>query len=97
LKKANCLVNILDSAIILREFKVWSYNELINSVTFDLHIKASLGLSDIGEKSFRRAKKFSLNTKYYENIKIFIYYILNSSFIKRLFTGTIIAQGYGNF
>ena len=61
--RPNAPVNVLVSAIILKEIKGWSYNELIDSVIFDLRTKAALGLSDIGEKPFSRATIFNFQNR----------------------------------
>ena len=61
--RPNAPVNVLVSAIILKEIKGWSYNELIDSVAFDLRTKAALGLSEIGEKPFSRATLFNFQNR----------------------------------
>jgi len=61
--RPNAPVNVLVSAIILKEIKSWSYNELIDSVAFDLRTKVALGLSDIGEKPFSRATLFNFQNR----------------------------------
>ena len=56
-------MNVLVSAIILKEIKGWSYNELIDNVIFDLRAKAALGLSNIGERPFSRATIFNFQNR----------------------------------
>jgi hypothetical protein len=64
--RPNAPVNVMVSAIILKELKGWSYNELLESVAFDLRTKAALGLSDIGEKPFSRATLFNFQNRIQE-------------------------------
>lgn len=61
--RPNAPVNVLVSAIILKELKSWSYDELIDSVLFDLRTKVALGLSDIDEKPFSRATIFNFQNR----------------------------------
>ncbi|MBS3772528.1 MAG: transposase [Bacteroidales bacterium] len=61
--RPNAPVNVLVSAIILKEIKSWSYDELIDSVLFDLRTKVALGLSDIDEKPFSRATIFNFQNR----------------------------------
>ena len=61
--RPNAPVNVLVSAIILKEIKGWSYNELIDNVIFDLRTKAALGLSNIGERPFSRATIFNFQNR----------------------------------
>ena len=61
--RPNAPVNVLVSAIILKEIKSWSYNELIDSLLFDLRTKVALGLSDLGEKPFSRATLFNFQNR----------------------------------
>ncbi|MBP8977730.1 MAG: transposase [Bacteroidales bacterium] len=46
-------------ALILKELKGISYDELIEGVVFDLHFKTALGLSWIGDIPFSRATLFN--------------------------------------
>jgi len=55
----NAPVNILVSALILKELKGISYDELMESVMFDLRYKTALGFADIGEVPFSRATLFN--------------------------------------
>ena len=61
--RPNAPVNILVSALILKEFKGLSYDELMESVMFDLRFKTALGLSDIGEVPFSRATLFNFQNR----------------------------------
>ncbi len=61
--RPNAPVNILVSALILKELKGISYDELMESVMFDLRFKAALGLSDIGEVPFSRATLFNFQNR----------------------------------
>lgn len=61
--RPNAPVNILVSALILKELKGISYDELMDSVMFDLRFKTALGLSDIGEVPFSRATLFNFQNR----------------------------------
>lgn len=61
--RPNAPVNILVSALILKELKGISYDELMESVMFDLRYKTALGLSDIGEIPFSRATLFNFQNR----------------------------------
>ncbi len=61
--RPNAPVNILVSALILKEFKGLSYDELMESVMFDLRFKTALGLSNIGEVPFSRATLFNFQNR----------------------------------
>ena len=61
--RPNAPVNILVSALILKEFKGLSYDELMESVMFDLRFKTALGLSGIGEVPFSRATLFNFQNR----------------------------------
>ncbi len=64
-------VNVLVSALILKERKSWSYNELMSSIMFDLRTKAALGLSSssasslyhIDTEPFSRATIFNFQNR----------------------------------
>lgn len=64
--RPNAPVNILVSALILKELKSLSYDELMESVMFDLRFKIALGLSDIGEVPFSRATLFNFQNRLLE-------------------------------
>lgn len=61
--RPNTPVNILVSALILKELKRISYDELMESVMFDLRFKAALGLANIGEVPFSRATLFNFQNR----------------------------------
>lgn len=61
--RPNTPVNILVSALILKELKGTSYDELMESVMFDLRYKTALGLADIGEVPFSRATLFNFQNR----------------------------------
>lgn len=61
--RPNAPVNILVSALILKELKGISYDELMESVMFDLRFKTALGLSSIGEVPFSRATLFNFQNR----------------------------------
>ena len=61
--RPNVPVNILISALILKERKSWSYNELMQSTLFDMRTKAALGLSAIDDKPFSRATLFNFQNR----------------------------------
>jgi hypothetical protein len=61
--RPNVPVNMLVSALILKERKSWSYDELMLSIMFDLRTKAALGLSSIDTKPFSRATMFNFQNR----------------------------------
>jgi len=61
--RPNAPVNILVCALILKELKGISYDELMESVMFDLRFKTALGLSNIGEVPFSRATLFNFQNR----------------------------------
>lgn len=65
--RPNTPVNILISALILKERKSWSYDELMESMMFDLRTKAALGLSSINSKPFSRATIFNFQNRLAEH------------------------------
>lgn len=66
--RPNAPINILISALILKERKSWSYDELMASIMFDMRTKIALGLSSIDYKPFSRATIFNFQNRlsYYE-------------------------------
>jgi hypothetical protein len=64
--RPNAPVNILVSALILKELKGISYDELMESVMFDLRFKTALGPADIGEVPFSRATLFNFQNRLLE-------------------------------
>ncbi len=67
--RPNAPVNILVSALILKEHRGMSYDELIESMMFDLRIKVALGLTNIDDVPFSRATLFNFQNRIleYEN------------------------------
>ena len=61
--RPNAAVNILISALILKERKSWSYDELMESILFDMRTKVALGLSSIDYKPFSRATIFNFQNR----------------------------------
>jgi len=61
--RPNVAVNILISALILKERKSWSYDELMSSILFDLRTKVAFGLSDISNKPFSRGTIFNFQNR----------------------------------
>lgn len=61
--RPNVGVNVLVSALILKELKGLSYDELMESVLFDLRFKAALGLSSLDEVPFARATLFNFQNR----------------------------------
>ncbi len=61
--RPNAPINILVSALILKERKSWSYDELMSSIMFDLRAKAAFGLSEIDYKPFSRATLFNFQNR----------------------------------
>ena len=61
--RPNAPVNILVSALILKERKSWSYDELMESIMFDMRTKVALGLSSIDYKPFSRATIFNFQNR----------------------------------
>lgn len=61
--RPNVPVNVLISALILKEQKGISYDELIEDITFDLRFKTALGLSTIDEMPFSRATLFNFQNR----------------------------------
>lgn len=61
--RPNVAVNILVSALILKELKGISYDELIESVMFDLRFKTALGLVSIDDMPFSRGTLFNFQNR----------------------------------
>ncbi len=61
--RPNAPVNVLVSALILKELKGISYDELMESVMFDLRYKTALGLASISEVPFSRATLFNFQNR----------------------------------
>ncbi len=64
--RPNVAVNILVSAMILKEFKGISYDELMESMMFDMRFKTALGLVSIDEEPFSRATLFNFQNRILE-------------------------------
>ena len=65
--RPNVAVNILVSALILKELKGLSYDELMESVMFDLRFKVALGLIRIDEVPFSRGTLFNFQNRVLEH------------------------------
>jgi len=61
--RPNVAVNILVSALILKELKGISYDELIESVMFDLRFKTVLGFVSIDDMPFSRGTLFNFQNR----------------------------------
>lgn len=61
--RPNVAVNILIAALVLKERKSWSYDELIASIMFDMRTKVALGLRDIDTMPFSRATIFNFQNR----------------------------------
>lgn len=73
LSRPNAPVNILVSALILKELRGLSYDELMESIMFDLRFKIALGLQSIDETPFVRSTLFNFQNRilhYQEQTKI---------------------------
>jgi len=64
--RPNIAVNILVSAIIMKELKGISYDELMESMMFDMRFKVALGLFSIDEEPFSRATLFNFQNRILE-------------------------------
>ncbi len=65
--RPNVAVNILVSALILKELKGISYDELMESVMFDLRFKVALGLVSINEVPCSRGTLFNFQNRILEH------------------------------
>ena len=70
--RPNVAVNILVSALILKELKGISFDELMESVMFDLHFKVALGLVSIDEVPFSRGTLFNFLKRILSILRVFI-------------------------
>lgn len=61
--RPNVPVNILVSALILKELRGISFNELLESMMFDLRMKAALGLENIDDIPFSMATIFNFQNR----------------------------------
>ena len=64
--RPNVAVNILVSALILKELRGISYDELMESVMFDLRFKVALGLVNIDDAPFSRGTLFNFQNRILE-------------------------------
>lgn len=65
--RPNTPVNILVSALVLKELKGLSFDELMESVLFDLRYKVALGLERIDDVPFSRATLFNFQNRILEH------------------------------
>ena len=65
--RPNVAINILVSTLILKELKGISYDELMESVMFDLRFKVALGLESIDEVPFSRGTLFNFQNRILEH------------------------------
>jgi hypothetical protein len=68
--RPNVPANILVAALILKEHKGISFDELMESVMFDLRYKIALGLERISEVPFSRATLFNFQNRMLEYEKL---------------------------
>ena len=61
--RPNTPVNILVAAIVLKERKAWSFDELIGHIMFDLRAKTAFGLAQIDKMPFSRATIFNFQKR----------------------------------
>jgi len=63
LSRPNAAVNCLMAALILKEFYDWSYEELMNNISYNLLTKTALGLGKIEEIPFCYATIFNFQNR----------------------------------
>jgi len=63
LSRPNAPINVLVSALILKELKGLSYDELMESILFDLRFKIALGLQSIDKIPFVRSTLFNFQNR----------------------------------
>lgn len=61
--RPNVAVNVLVSALILKELKGISFDELMESMMFDMRFKVALGLCSIDEEPFSRSTLFNFQNR----------------------------------
>ena len=61
--RPNIPINIIVGALILKEHRVWSYEELLGQVEFDLRTRIALGLSDFDQMPFCQATLFNFQNR----------------------------------
>ncbi len=65
--RPNAPINCLVSALILKEKKGWSYNELFQSLKFDLRARIAIGLNDFDNNPFCRASLFNFQNRLFNH------------------------------
>jgi hypothetical protein len=61
--RPNAPVNVLVGAMILQHVNDWTFEELLDRVTFDLKVRAALGLWSLDEAAFCRATLFNFQKR----------------------------------
>jgi hypothetical protein len=61
--RPNSPVNTMIAALILKETKLWSYDELFAQIDFDLRTRTALGLFDLDETPFCAATLFNFQNR----------------------------------
>lgn len=61
--RPNAPVNVLVGALILQHMNDWTFEELLDRVSFDLKTRAALGLWSLDEESFCRATLFNFQNR----------------------------------
>jgi hypothetical protein len=61
--RPNAPVNVLIGALILQHMNDWTFEELLDRVTFDLKVRAALGLWSLDEAPFCRATLFNFQRR----------------------------------
>ena len=89
--RPNVAINILVSALVLKEHRGLSYDELMESMMFDLRFKAALGLTTLDKVPFSRGTIFNFQNRVLEyeqqtgiNLIEEVFDILSSEQVKML-------------
>jgi hypothetical protein len=61
--RPNAPVNVLVGAMILQHVRDWTFEELVDRVSFDLKVRAALGLWSLDEEPFCRATLFNFQKR----------------------------------
>lgn len=61
--RPNTPINVLVAAMILQHLRDWSFEELLDGVSFDLKVRAALGLWGLDQGSFCRATLFNFQKR----------------------------------
>ncbi len=61
--RPNAPINVMIGALILKESKLWSYEEMFHDIAFDLRIRTALGLHDLVEVPFCSATIFNFQNR----------------------------------